>query len=35
MKQAFNDTCARHLARGGMLIYRSGALIAVGEHLPA
>lgn len=32
LKQAFDETCRRHLARGGTLIYRSGALIVMGER---
>ena len=35
LKQAFDDICKHHLARGGKLIYRSGALIAIGERPPA
>lgn len=32
LRQAFDATCVRRLARGGKLIYRSGALIAIGER---
>jgi ubiquinone/menaquinone biosynthesis C-methylase UbiE len=31
LKEAFKDTCISHLARGGTLVYRSGASITVGR----